>query len=118
MLCLLVVIVFIWVLKEATNEVNLWRYYLPTGGLARDLQTTGNSFVYGITQNAGKFVISVSGSDIYKEQSTYESTGYLLLSAADFFTAEQKQFVGAEISTINLPDDTSVSLHIQLSLKI
>ena len=96
--------------KEDTNEVNLWRYYLPTGGLARDLQTTGNSFVYGITQNAGKFVISVSGSDIYKEQSTYESTGYLLLSAADFFTAEQKQFVGAEISTINLPDDTSVSL--------
>jgi len=88
----------------------LWRYYLPTGGLARDLQTTGNSFVYGITQNAGKFVISVSGSDVYKEQSTYESTGYLLLSAADFFTAEQKQFVGAEVSTINLPDDTSVSL--------
>jgi hypothetical protein len=78
--------------------------------LARDLQTTGNSFVYGITQNAGKFVISVSGSDIYKEQSTYESTGYLVLSAADFFTAEQKQFVGAEISTINLPEDTSVSL--------
>jgi len=96
--------------KEKTNEVNLWRYYLPTGGLARDLQTTGNSFVYGITQNAGKFVISVSGSDVYKEQSTYESTGYLLLSAADFFTAEQKQFVGAEVSTINLPDDTSVSL--------
>ena len=96
--------------KEDTNEVNLWRYYLPTGGLARDLQTTGNSFVYGITQNAGKFVISVSGSDVYKEQSTYESTGYLLLSAADFFTAEQKQFVGAEVSTINLPDDTSVSL--------
>ena len=96
--------------KEATNQVNLWRYYLPTGGLARDLQTTGNSFVYGITQNAGKFVISVSGSDIYKEQSTYESEGYLVLSAADFFTAEQKQFVGAEISTINMPDNTEVEL--------
>jgi len=96
--------------KEATNEVNLWRYYLPTGGLARDLQTTGNSFVYGITQNAGKFVISVSGSDIYKEQSTYESEGYLVLSAADFFTAEQKQFVGAELSTINMPTNTEVEL--------
>ena len=96
--------------KEATNEVNLWRYYLPTGGLARDLQTTGNSFVYGITQNAGKFVICVSGSDIYKEQSTYESEGYLVLSAADFFTAEQKQFVGAELSTINMPTNTEVEL--------
>ena len=70
--------------KEATNEVNLWRYYLPTGGLARDLQTTGNSYVQGITQSNGKFMIVVSGSDVYKETSTYESTGYLMLSAADF----------------------------------
>jgi len=96
--------------KEATNEVNLWRYYLPTGGLARDLQTTGNGLVYAITQNAGKFVVSVSGSDVYKEQSTYESEGYLVLSAADFFTAEQKQFVGAELSTINMPTNTEVEL--------
>ena len=96
--------------KEATNKVNLWRYYLPTGGLARDLQTSGNGLVYGITQNAGKFVVSVSGSDVYKEQSTYESEGYLVLSAADFFTAEQKQFVGAELSTISLANNTSVEL--------
>lgn len=96
--------------KEGNNEVNLWRYYLPTGGLARDLQTSGNGLVYGITQTSGNFIVSVSGSDIYKEQSTYESEGYLVLSAADFFTAEQKQFVGAEISTINMPDNTEVEL--------
>ncbi len=97
-------------IKEANNEVNLWRYYLPTGGLARDLQTAGNGYVKAITQHNGKFMIVVSGSDVYKETSTYESTGYLVLSAADFFTAESKQFVGAEISTLNLPDDTNVSL--------
>ena len=96
--------------KEATNQVNLWRYYLPTGGLARDLQTTGNGLVYGITQTSGNFIVSVSGSDVYKEQSTYESEGYLVLSAADFFTAEQKQFVGAEVSTIALANNTSVEL--------
>jgi hypothetical protein len=96
--------------REATNEVNLWRYYLPTGGLARDLQTAGNGLVYGITQSDGKFVLSVSGSDVYKETSTYEDEGYLVLSAADFFTAESKQFVGAEISTITMPADTQVSL--------
>jgi len=97
-------------IKEATNKVNLWRYYLPTGGLARDLQTAGNSFVTGITQYNGKFIVVSAGSDVYKETSTYESTGYLVLSAADFFTAESKQFVGAEISTLNLPDETNVSL--------
>jgi hypothetical protein len=97
-------------IKEATNEVNLWRYYLPTGGIARDIQTSGNSFVYGITQAAGKFIVVISGSDVYKETSTYETTGYIITSAADFFTAEEKQFVGAEISTFDLPSNTSIEL--------
>ena len=97
-------------IKEDTNEVNLWRYYLPTGGLARDLQTSGNGFVTGITQYDGKFFISVTNSDVYKETSTYESEGYLMLSAADFFTAESKQFVGAEISTKDMASDTEVEL--------
>ena len=97
-------------IKEDTNKVNLWRYYLPTGGIARDLQTAGNGFVQGIVQRDGKFIISVTGSDAYKETSTYESEGYLVLSAADFFTAESKQFVGAEISTIALDSNTSVDL--------
>tara|TARA_R100001443_G_scaffold51299_1_gene63275 strand:- start:1526 stop:3490 length:1965 start_codon:yes stop_codon:yes gene_type:complete len=96
--------------KEDTNKVNLWRYYLPTGGIARDLQTVGNGFVTGIVQNNGKFVICVAGSDVYIETSTYESEGYLILSAADFFTAESKQFVGAEMSTIDLSSNTSVDL--------
>ena len=96
--------------KEATNEVNLWRYYLPTGGLARDLQTTGNGFVCGVTQQDSKFIIVVEGSDVYKETSTYESEGYLVTSAADFFTAESKQFVGAEISTFAIESGTQVEL--------
>ena len=96
--------------KENENEVNLWRYYLPTGGLARDLQTTGNSYVSGITQSNGKFIIVVEGSDIYKETSTYEDEGYLITSAADFFTAESKQFVGAEVSTFEMPSNTDVEL--------
>ena len=96
--------------KEDTNEVNLWRYYLPTGGLARDLSYTGTGLMQGVTQSDAKFIVSLSGNDIYKEQSTYVSEGYLLMSAADFFTAEEKQFVGAEISTFNLPINTEVDL--------
>jgi len=97
--------------NEGTNDTNLWRYYLPTAGLARDLNTSGNGLVMGITQGDGKFVISVANSDVYKETSTYESEGYIVMSAADFFTAESKQFVGAEISTFALPSNTSVELY-------
>ena len=96
--------------QEANNQVNLWRYYLPTGGLARDLQTAGTGLVYGITQTNGKFFVVSSGADAYLETSTYEAEGYLVLSAADFFTAESKQFVGAEVSTVTMPADTQVSL--------
>ena len=97
-------------IKESGSESYLWRYYLPTAGFARDLEMGGSGFIEGITQSDGKFIISVSSSGVYKESTTFESEGYILLSAADFFTAESKQFVGAEISTFSLPTNTSVEL--------
>ena len=98
-------------IKESGSESYLWRYYLPTAGFARDLEMGASGFIEGITQSDGKFIISVAGSGVYQESSdTFESEGYILLSAADFFTAESKQFVGAEISTFSLPNNTSVEL--------
>jgi hypothetical protein len=97
-------------IKESASESYLWRYYLPTAGFARDLEMGEAGFVLGITQANGQFIISVGGGGIYKETTTHESEGYVILSAADFFTAESKQFVGAEISTFSLPTDTSVEL--------
>jgi len=104
-------------IKESGSESYLWRYYLPTGGIARDLKAGAGGFVTGITNSNDKFVICVAGADIWRQTSTYESTGYLITSAADFFTAEQKQFVGAEISTKNLAADTSVSLNFSTSFE-
>jgi hypothetical protein len=97
-------------IKESGSESYLWRYYLPTAGFARDLEMGAAGFVTGISNAGGKFLIVVAGSDVYRETSTYMSTGYLILSAADFFTAENKQFVGAEISTNTLATNTSVEL--------
>ena len=104
-------------IKESGSESYLWRYYLPTGGIARDLKASASGFVTGITNSNDKFVICVAGADIWRQTSTYESTGYLITSAADFFTAEQKQFVGAEISTKELAADTSVSLNFSTSFE-
>ena len=99
--------------RESETETYLWRYYLPTAGLARDLRIPGTGSVNGIKQVAGKFFALVQGTTggVYKETSTYETEGYVVLSAADFFTAESKQFVGAEISTEALGNDTSVELY-------
>jgi len=97
--------------KESGSESYLWRYYLPTAGFARDLEMGASGLITGITNSSGKFVIAVAGQDIFLETSTYETEGYLIMSAADFFTGESKQFVGAEISTFALPNNTSVELY-------
>jgi len=104
--------------QESTNETNLWRYYLPTGGFARDLVVThngadNNAKALGIVRAGttdSKFIIAVEGQGLYKETSTYATTGYLIMSAADFYTAESKQFVGAEVSTFTLDSNTDVEL--------
>ena len=99
--------------RETSSDTYLWRYYLPTAGLARHLKVPGQGTVGGIKQVQGKYFVLVQGTSggVYKETSTYESEGYVIMSAADFFTAESKQFVGAEISTNSLPTDTSVQLY-------
>lgn len=97
-------------IKESDSESYLWRYYLPTAGLARDLEMGASGYISGITNSNGKFVVVVEGQDVFRETDSYESTGYLITSAADFYTAESKQFVGAEISTKELSSNTDVEL--------
>jgi len=97
-------------IKESDSESYLWRYYLPTAGFARDLEIGASGYISGITNSNGKFVVVVEGQDVFRETDLYESTGYLITSAADFFTAESKQFVGAEVSTFSMPNNTDVEL--------
>jgi hypothetical protein len=97
-------------IKESATESYLWRYYLPTAGIARDLELGSGGLVTGITNSNGMFVAVVSGQNVYVEKNVYESEGYLITAAADFYTAEQKQFVGAEISTFQMPSNTEVEL--------
>jgi hypothetical protein len=99
--------------RESDTDTYLWRYYLPTAGLARDLKVPGQGLVGSIKQVQGKFFVLVQGTTggVFMETSTYETEGYIIMSAADFFTAESKQFVGAEISTFTLPSNTSVELY-------
>ena len=93
-------------IHESATETNLWRYYLPTAGIARDLSVTHtsdtNAKVTGITQTGtteGKFIILISGVGVYKQTDTFVSTGYIISALADFYTSENKQWVGAKLNT-------------------
>ncbi len=99
-------------IKESGSESYLWRYYLPTAGLARDLKMSASGFITGITSSNGKFVVAVAGKDIYRETSTFETTGYIILPNADFFTSEDKQWVGVEVEHDSLSEGKSVKIFV------
>jgi hypothetical protein len=91
---------------ESATTTYLWRYFLPTAGIARDIGVTHasntTSVVTGITQagtTTPKFVFVSSGQGVYKELDTYVSTGYIVTALADFYTSEKKQWVGAKLNT-------------------
>ena len=98
---------------ESTTETYLWRYFLPTGGLARDIGITHSSnttsVVNGITQTgttSARFVFVSTGQGVYKELSTYVPTGYIVTALADFYTSEKKQWVGAKLNTNGVSSGT------------
>ena len=97
-------------IKESASTSFLWRYYLPTAGIARYYKAAAGGVVGNIVSVNEKFLFTVASDGVYQQTSTFETEGFVVLSAADFFTAEKKQFVGAEISTFNLPSQTSVEL--------
>ena len=96
--------------KESASTSFLWRYYLPTAGIARYYKASAGGTINNICSVNEKFVFTVTSDGIYKQSSTFETEGFLVLAAADFFTAESKQFVGAEVSTLDLPANTTVDV--------
>ena len=102
-------------IKESGSTSFLWRYYLPTGGIARYYKASAGGDIEDICKVDEKFLFSVVGSGVYQQSSLFEDEGFIILPAADFFTAENKQFVGAEVSTESL--DTGTSVEVAVSTK-
>ena len=104
-------------IKESSSESYLWRYYLPTAGIARDLEFGAGGLIKGINKVNEKMIAIVGGSGFYKQTEIFESTGYLIAASADFFTAEKKQFVEAQVETGDITSGDSVELHVSDKLE-
>jgi hypothetical protein len=99
---------------DSASETNLWRYYLPTGGIARDLEFGESGIVEGIAVFSDRIFATVSGGGLYRESTSYVSAGYVIMALADFFTSEKKQWVGAKV-TCNTVSAGSVKLSTSIS---
>ena len=99
-------------IKETSDNSYLWRYYLPTAGIARDLKLGAGNIVKGIGIMNEKFLATVQGSGVWQETSNYETEGYLITANADFFTAEKKQWVEAQVETPDIASGQTVEVHV------
>ena len=99
-------------IKESASTSFLWRYYLPTAGIARYYKAAAGGMVKGINKVDEKFLFTVGASGLYQQTDAFEENGFLITPPADFFTAEQKQFVGAEIETEELASGESIDVFI------
>jgi len=91
---------------DSASKTNFWRYYLPTGGIARDLEFGESGVVKGIAVYSDRLFATVSGGGIYRETTNYVTTGYIITALADFFTSEKKQWVGAKLNTNDVSSGT------------
>ena len=99
-------------IKESGSNSYLWRYYLPTAGIARDLKFGASGIIKGIRIVDEKFLATVQASGVYQETSNYEEEGYLITANADFFTAERKQWVEAQVETPEIASGQTVEVHV------
>ena len=94
---------------DSASKTNLWRYYLPTAGIARDVEFAESGIVEAMAVFSDRLFATVSGGGLYRESTNYVSTGYIITSLGDFFTSEKKQWVGAKLNT-NVVTSGSVKL--------
>jgi len=99
-------------IKESGSTSFLWRYYLPTGGIARYYKSGVGATIQNIKLVDEKFLFTVTSSGVFKQSSNFEEEGYLIAPPADFFTAENKQYVEATAEVEDLNSGESVELHL------
>ena len=99
-------------IKESSSTSFLWRYYLPTGGIARYYKAGVGATIQNIKLVDEKFLFTVTSSGVFKQSSNFEEEGYLIAPPADFFTAENKQYVEATAEVEDLNSGESVELHL------
>ena len=94
---------------DSASETDLYTIYLPTFGYARDIYYTGTSGVIkGISSANDRLFFIVDQIGLIKELTTYLDSGYIIFSAADFYTAQAKQWVGGRLYTNIMPSGAEV----------
>jgi hypothetical protein len=94
---------------DSSTESHLWKYHLTTGGITRDL-ILNDGLVQGLTVVDDRLFATVFVDGLWREDTTYAATGYLISPLADFFNAAKKTWVGARLTTGDMATGTDLVL--------
>jgi hypothetical protein len=110
--------IYMGVIEDA-NETHLWSVFLPTLGIARNIYWSANSKeVQGIAVANDILFFSLKDIGVIKEDvSNYVADGYVILSAADFYTASAKQWIGSRIYTNDMSGGSEVNTFFTTTLE-
>lgn len=97
--------------EEGESVQTVWRFYLPTGGYARYLEVADADSITSMVELDDRMYFCVNSDGVWKQTDEYVISGYIIGPLADFFTADDKQWVAAELSGDALPAGTSLELY-------
>lgn len=94
------------------TDVHLWRYELSTAGFSRHLSIEGaTGVVRGLAFVDGRTFASVDGEGVWRPSSEYAASGYLIGPLGDFYSANDKSWIGARLETGPILGGARVSLY-------
>ena len=101
-------------------EGDLYQVYLPTLGWAKTATVDASGFAgnsaAAVVYDDDELSVAVPQKGFYREQSTYQSSGWVIGPAADFFTVDPKQWVQARLRTTDMPDGANIELYYSVNL--
>lgn len=100
--------IYVAVPEEDSTTTTLWRYYTPTGGYARSYEIADDAL--SCVEIDDRMWVAAT-TDVYRETDLYITEGYVIGPLADFFTADEKQWVGGELSGVKLVSGTGLELY-------
>ena len=76
------------------TTVELWRYQLVSAGLNRSFEIASANPTRTIVAYGDRLAITVDNDGLWQQDTTFATSGYIVLPFADFFTAQTKRWIG------------------------
>ncbi len=96
--------------KDGVSESAVWRYELSTGGISHYLTLGAAGLSPGIVSVDGRLLVTVDGSGVWRQETSYVDSGFLVGPLGDFFSASNKSWVSARLETGDIPSGGQVEL--------